>query len=122
MTTATARRFLHDLADSIGLVVIAALLAVALAFGIGFGPGTFVNLGQSPHEAPDTQATTWHGAPGNTPGYGGNSANPDGEGVDGGNGIHGIANNPGQSGNSPGGEAPACDMHNGFNGRKSQCP
>jgi len=52
-------------------------------------------------DAPDTPATTFHGLPGNNPGFGGSSANPNGTGVNGGNGIHGIANTPGQEGSNP---------------------
>lgn len=72
---------------------------------------------QSSRDAPETRATDFHGAPGNTPGFGGSSANPQGEGVNGGNGIHGIANNPGQSGNQPSSDdpgGPAQDMHGGL--------
>ena len=46
---------------------------------------------ESGTDAPVTPATTIHGAPGNTPGFGGSSANPQGGGVNGGNGIHNIA-------------------------------
>lgn len=53
------------------------------------------------NEAPVTPATTFHGLPGNNPGYGGSSANPNGTGVNGGNGIHGIAATPGQAGINP---------------------
>ena len=52
----------------------------------------------SPNTAPNTPATDIHGAPGNTPGFGGNSANPNGVG-DGGGGIHNISGGaPGQNG------------------------
>ncbi len=54
-------------------------------------------LAQSTREAPETPATHHHGLPGNNPGYGGNSANPQGGGKNGGNGIHGIGNVPGKN-------------------------
>ena len=72
---------------------------------------------QSPNEAPVTPATDIHGAPGNTPGFGGNSANPNGNGVNGGNGIHNIAGGaPGQDGDVTPGEkgGPSNDMHGGL--------
>lgn len=48
-------------------------------------------------DAPTTPATAHHGLPGNNPGFGGSSANPQGTGVNGGGGIHGIANVPGHN-------------------------
>ena len=72
---------------------------------------------QSPNDAPETPATDIHGAPGNTPGFGGNSANPNGNGVNGGNGIHMIGNGaPGQNGDVTPGElgGPSNDMHGGL--------
>jgi hypothetical protein len=50
---------------------------------------------QSGREAPTNAATDHHGLPGNNPGFGGSSANPQGVGKNGGGGIHGIANVPG---------------------------
>lgn len=52
---------------------------------------------ESSREAPVTPATHHHGLPGNNPGFGGNSANPNGQGKNGGGGIHGIGNVPGQN-------------------------
>lgn len=74
-------------------------------------------LAQSPNAAPVTPATSIHGAPGNTPGFGGNSANPNGKGKTGGNGIHNIAGGaPGQNGSVTPGEkgGPSNDMHGGL--------
>jgi hypothetical protein len=69
--------------------------------------------------APDTPATDIHGAPGNTPGFGGSSANPDGrgKGKNGGQGIHNISGgSPGQGGDVTPGEkgGPSNDMHGGL--------
>jgi hypothetical protein len=48
------------------------------------------------------RATEIHGLPGNNPANGGSSANPNGGGVSGGAGMHGIGNVPGQNdANSP---------------------
>ena len=71
--------------------------------------------------APTTKATEIHGLPGNNPAYGGNSANPNGVGANGGNGIHNIAGGaPGQSGNHPttgnDGTQPSEDLHGGMAG------
>lgn len=70
-------------------------------------------------DAPTTPATEHHGLPGNNPSNaGGASANPNGQGAGGGNGIHDIDQNPGQSGNhpDPSGTAtqPAENMHGGL--------
>jgi hypothetical protein len=69
-------------------------------------------------DAPDTPATDIHGAPGNTPGFGGSSANPDGGGKNGGDGIHMIDHAPGQDGEVAPGElgGPSNDMHGGLDG------
>ena len=75
-------------------------------------------LAESPNEAPDTPATDIHGAPANTPGFGGSSASPNGNGKNGGNGIHMIANGaPGQAGYNPYRDKkdPANSMHGGLN-------
>jgi len=73
-------------------------------------------------EASTTPATEIHGAPGNTPGFGGSSASPEGNGVGDGNGIHNIAGGaPGQNGGfAQEGEPPACTMHGGLNNGYNQ--
>ena len=48
-------------------------------------------LAASKKQAPETKATEIHGAPGNTPGFGGSSANPNGIGRNGGGGIRAKA-------------------------------
>jgi|GEM_PF-2976571 len=73
----------------------------------------------SPEDAPVTPATAIHGAPGNTPGFGGRSANPAGTGTgkNGGAGIHNIGAAPGQGGATQGGGSrggPSNDMHGGL--------
>jgi hypothetical protein len=73
-------------------------------------------LADSKKDAPVNKATDIHGAPGNTPGHGGTSANPQGVG-DGGNGIHNIAGGaPGQAGtqDEANDDQPAEDMHGGL--------
>jgi hypothetical protein len=88
----------------IALMFTAALLATPAAAG-------------AKKDAPNTPATDIHGAPGNTPGFGGSSANPNGRGKNGGNGIHNIAGGaPGQNGNVQPGEkgGPSNDMHGGL--------
>jgi len=92
---------------------IAALAAVALA-GLATLP-----VAAKDKTAPDTPATDIHGAPGNTPGFGGSSANPDGRGngKNGGQGIHNISGGaPGQGGAVTPGEkgGPSNDMHGGL--------
>jgi hypothetical protein len=75
-------------------------------------------LAASKKDAPVTTATSIHGAPGNTPGFGGSSASPNGNGVNGGNGIHNILGGaPGQAGYNPAqdGRDPANSMHGGLN-------
>jgi hypothetical protein len=52
---------------------------------------------ESKRGAPNTPATHHHGLPGNNPGFGGASANPQGTGKNGGGGIHGIGNVPGKN-------------------------
>ena len=74
-------------------------------------------LAESQNEAPTTPATSIHGAPGNTPGFGGSSANPNGNGKNGGDGIHNIGGGaPGQNGEVNPGElgGPSGDMHGGL--------
>lgn len=98
----TSRTFLHDLADSIGLIVIAVVLAALLALGIGIGPGHWQTVG-----SPDgvvTPADTIHPNIHQNNGPGQN-ANPNGAN-DGGGNMHGIANVPGQSGADPADGAP----------------
>jgi len=74
-------------------------------------------LAASKREAPETKATDIHGAPGNTPGFGGSSANPNGGGVNGGNGIHNIGGGaPGQGGVNEEDDRPAGNMHGGLAG------
>lgn len=68
-------------------------------------------------DAPVTPATEIHGLPANNPGFGGSSANPEGVGVNGGNGIHDINDGaPGQDGSSAAeaGQPPACTIHGGL--------
>ncbi len=89
-----------------GLIVAAACAAL-----------TGTAIAGSSRDAPETPATDIHGAPGNTPGFGGNSANPNGNGVNGGNGIHNISGGaPGQNGSVDPGEkgGPSGDMHGGL--------
>lgn len=73
--------------------------------------------GAAAEVAPVTPATEIHGLPGNNPAYGGSSANPEGGGVNGGNGIHDINDGaPGQDGASAAesGRPPACTIHGGL--------
>lgn len=102
----------------IGIMSAAAALSIGGLMGVSMAT-------TDDKTAPVNPATEWHGLPGAggaNPGWDGNSANPDGNGVDGGNGIHNIAGGaPGQgAGESAAedadGEPPACDMHGGFNG------
>lgn len=83
-----------------------------------------VALAESPNDAPSTPATEIHGLPANNPGFGGSSANPEGGGVNGGNGIHDIGDNPGQSGYNPAqsGIDPAQSMHGGLNATTGRDP
>lgn len=93
----------------LSLVIAAGLLGLALTTGVASAGSSIT--------APNTPATDIHGAPGNTPGFGGSSANPNGQGVAGGNGIHNIAGGaPGQDGNVTPGEkgGPSNDMHGGL--------
>jgi len=67
--------------------------------------------------APKTPATSIHGAPGNTLGFDGRSANSQGGGKNGGGGIHNIAGGaPGQNGGAgTGGKGgPSGNMHGGL--------
>jgi hypothetical protein len=74
-------------------------------------------LAASKREAPVNKATAIHEAPGNTPGFGGSSANPNGGGVNGGNGIHNIGGGaPGQGGVNEPDDRPAGNMHGGLAG------
>lgn len=93
------------------------VLGVVEAAGGAAGTGTA-------NANPTTQATVWHGLPGNNPAHGGSSANPNGGGVNGGNGIHDIDENPGQSGVSPADfdtGTVACELHGGMDGVKRPC-
>ena len=73
-----------------------------------------VVAGQASIDAPVNKSTDIHHAPGNTPGFGGSSANPNGGGVNGGNGIHNIAGAPGQGGANEADDRPAGNMHGGL--------
>jgi hypothetical protein len=74
-------------------------------------------LAASTREAPVNKATEIHGAPGNTPGFGGSSANPNGIGKNGGNGIHDVADGaPGQGGVNEPDDRPAGNIHGGLAG------
>jgi hypothetical protein len=74
-------------------------------------------LAASKRQAPETKATEIHGAPGNTPGFGGSSANPNGNGRNGGGGIHNIGGGaPGQGGTNEADDRPAGNMHGGLAG------
>lgn len=78
--------------------------------------------GQASIDAPldGEAADVMHGSPGNTPGFGGASANPKGGGVDGGDGIHNIDSNwgiadDGDTDRDPGSQGgPADEMHMGL--------
>lgn len=89
--------------------------------GIAAIPALFLaapSFAASKIQAPENTATAIHGAPGNTPGFGGSSASPNGNGVNGGNGIHNILGGaPGQAGYNPAqdGRDPANTMHGGLN-------
>ncbi|NKB54430.1 MAG: hypothetical protein GKR97_19860 [Rhizobiaceae bacterium] len=72
---------------------------------------------ESSRDAPITKATEIHHTPGNTPGFGGSSANPNGNGRNGGGGVHNIGGGaPGQGGSVSPGEkgGPSGDMHGGL--------
>jgi len=89
------------------------LSGITLA-AIGMAGGA---IAESRKNAPVTPATSIHGAPGNTPGFGGSSANPQGGGKNGGTGIHNIAGGaPGQNGGAgTGGKGgPSGNMHGGL--------
>lgn len=73
-----------------------------------------VVAGEASIDAPVNKSTDIHHAPGNTPGFGGASANPNGGGVDGGGGIHNIAAAPGQGGANEADDRPAGNMHGGL--------
>ena len=94
--------------SKLSVVMVAASVLIALGSS-AFAGATI--------EAPDTPATDIHGAPGNTPGFGGSSANPDGGGVNGGDGIHDIDGGaPGQNGTAGDAENPSADMQGGIDG------
>lgn len=99
---------------------LATVAAIALAIGVSVG----IASAGTTNTAPVTPATAIHGLPGNNPGYGGSSANPAGTGVNGGNGIHDIADGaPGWDGTSAAGgeEPPSCTMHGGLNTVNGNC-
>ena len=74
-------------------------------------------IAASKRDAPVNKATEIHGAPGNTPGFGGSSANPNGVGYNGGNGIHDVADGaPGQGGVNEADDRPAGNIHGGLAG------
>jgi hypothetical protein len=74
-------------------------------------------IAASTRDAPVNKATEIHGAPGNTPGFGGSSANPKGVGYNGGNGIHDVAGGaPGQGGVNEPDDRPAGNIHGGLAG------
>ena len=77
-------------------------------------------LAGTENDAPTTPATTFHGLPGNNPGHGGSSANPQGEGVNGGNGIHNIAGVQ-ANGAADTGQPPACTSHGGLDAANKNC-
>jgi hypothetical protein len=91
---------------------LAAVAALALAIALTVGASTAAPGDNTP------RATEIHGLPGNNPANGGSSANPNGGGVNGGNGIHNIAGGaPGQGAGAAANEAgrpPACNMHGGL--------
>lgn len=95
------------------------LVAVAIFVLTAFG----VALADSGSDAPTTPATTFHGLPGNNPGFGGASANPQGEGQGGGNGIHNIAGVQAGAAGTPadGNEPPACVAHGGLGAANQNC-
>lgn len=76
--------------------IIAGAAAAALLCALGLSEAN----AQSRREAPTTPATHHHGLPGNNPGFGGSSANPQGTGKNGGGGMHGIGNVPGKNANN----------------------
>ena len=78
------------------------LMSLVAAVTLAAAPAVACQKHASHRDAPVTAATSHHGLPGNNPAFGGSSANPNGQGVDGGAGMHGIGNVPGQNdANSP---------------------
>ena len=99
----------------------AKLIATAIAI---FVLGSFGwAAADSGNDAPTTPATTFHGLPGNNPGFGGASANPQGGGQGGGNGIHDIADVQGGAAGTPadGNQPPACVAHGGLGAANKNC-
>jgi len=90
------------------------VLPVAMATAILFGTVGAQAQHDDHKAAPVTKATAIHGAPGNTPGFGGESANVVGVGFDGGGGIHAIENAPGLGGANEPDDRPAGNMHGGL--------
>jgi hypothetical protein len=80
-------------------------------------------IADSSSDAPVTPATDIHGLPANNPGFGGASANPDGEGQGGGDGIHDIADVQGGAAGTPadGNQPPACVAHGGLDTVNNNC-
>jgi len=97
------------------LVLVAIAVFAVMAFGVAYA--------DSGNDAPTTPATTFHGLPGNNPGYGGASANPQGGGQGGGNGIHDIADVQGNANGGAGinGQPPACTAHGGLDAANKNC-
>jgi hypothetical protein len=84
--------------------LIASIAAGFVVATLAAAPGA----AQSSIDAPENPATDHHGLPGNNPGFGGSSANPQGQGANGGGGIHGIDNVPGHNpDNHPGADGVA---------------
>jgi Spy/CpxP family protein refolding chaperone len=96
------------------LLVAAALFATA-AVGVA--------VADSGSDAPTTPATELHGLPGNNPGHGGASANPQGGGQGGGDGIHDIGDVQGGAAGTPadGSQPPACVAHGGLGAANPNC-
>jgi hypothetical protein len=92
------------------------VLPVAMATAIMFATAGAQAQHDDHKDAPVTKATAIHGAPGNTPGFGGSSANPagTGNGFNGGAGIHNIGAAPGQGGANEADDRPAGNMHGGL--------
>lgn len=101
-------------------------IMVAAVFSLGFLFADSV-AAESSRKAPETPATHHHGLPGNNPGFGGSSANPQGKGKNGGGGIHGIGNVPGHNPDNypgadgtPGFASQLGTVHGGLGGGKGK--
>ena len=96
------------------LVLVAVAVFALTAFGVAYA--------DSGNDAPTTQATTWHGAPANTPGFDGTAGQPNGGDPGNSNGIHNVG--PGQAAayaKAVDGDPPSCQFHGGFQGEKKNC-